>query len=178
MMGLCPGALMGSAKRWPAEKFVEATARVQRHMRCRWLVFGSSREAALAERVTADIVYEAERPPTSGLLPPDRAALNFAGRASLHALMALLKACRVLLTNDSGPMHLAAALGTPVVVPFGSTSPTLTGPGLPGAGGHQVLTAGAPCAPCSLRECPTDFRCMQNITVEQVMTAVVAALPR
>ena len=60
------------------------------------------------------------------------AAINLAGQTSLRELMALLKLCRVLLTNDSGPMHVAAALGTPVVVPFGSTSPELTGPGLPG----------------------------------------------
>jgi heptosyltransferase-2 len=90
--------------------------------------------------------------------------------------MALLKLCHVLLTNDSGPMHVAAALGTPVVAPFGSTSPGLTGPGLPGDPRHQLLQAGAPCSPCFLRECPIDFRCMNGISVESVVEAVARAV--
>ena len=80
----------------------------------------------------------------------------------------------MLLTNDSGPMHVAAALGTPVVVPFGSTSPELTGPGLPGDPRHRLLKSDAPCSPCFLRECPIDFRCMNGITVEQVVEAVLS----
>ena len=87
--------------------------------------------------------------------------------------MALLKLCRVLLTNDSGPMHVAAALGTPVVVPFGSTSPELTGPGLPGDLRHQLLKSDAPCSPCFRRKCPIDFRCMNGISVERVVEAVL-----
>ena len=87
--------------------------------------------------------------------------------------MALLKLCRVLLTNDSGPMHVAAALGTPVVVPFGSTSPELTGPGLPGDARHRLLKPDATCAPCFLRVCPIDFRCMNGISVERVVKAVL-----
>jgi heptosyltransferase-2 len=100
--------------------------------------------------------------------------------------MALLKLCRVVLTNDTGPMHVAAALGTPVVVPFGSTSPELTGPGMPAVSGqrpavsdtaprHALLKSDAPCAPCFLRECPIDFRCMNSISVERVVVAVLAA---
>ena len=89
--------------------------------------------------------------------------------------MALLKLCRVLLTNDTGPMHVAAALGTPVVVPFGSTSPELTGPGLPGDARHHLLKSDAPCSPCFLRECPIDFRCMNGISVAQVVEAVLSA---
>ena len=87
--------------------------------------------------------------------------------------MAALKLCRVLLTNDTGPMHVAAALGTPVVVPFGSTSPELTGPGLPGDDRHRLLKSDVPCAPCFLRECPIDFRCMDQIRVEAVVAAVL-----
>jgi heptosyltransferase II len=89
--------------------------------------------------------------------------------------MALLKLCRVLLTNDTGPMHVAAALGTPVVVPFGSTSPELTGPGLPGQSRRFLLTSTAPCAPCFRRVCPIDFRCMTGIGVEAVVEAVLEA---
>ena len=86
--------------------------------------------------------------------------------------MALLKLCRVVLTNDTGPMHVAAALGTPVVVPFGSTSPELTGPGLPGDPRHQLLKSAAPCSPCFRRACPIDFRCMTGISAERVVEAV------
>jgi heptosyltransferase-2 len=98
---------------------------------------------------------------------------NLCGQTSLRELMSLLKFCRVLLTNDTGPMHVAAALGTPVVVPFGSTSPELTGPGLPGDPHHRLLKSDAPCSPCFLRECPIDFRCMTGISVERVVEAIL-----
>jgi heptosyltransferase-2 len=90
--------------------------------------------------------------------------------------MALLKLCRLLLTNDTGPMHVAAALGTPVVVLFGSTSPELTGPGLPGDPRHQLLTSATPCAPCFRRTCPIDFRCMTAIRPDRVVKAVLHSL--
>jgi heptosyltransferase-2 len=73
-------------------------------------------------------------------------------------------------------MHVAAALGTPVVVPFGSTSPDLTGPGLPGDRRHQLLRSAAPCSPCFRRVCPIDFRCMTGIRPERIVEAVQAAL--
>jgi len=75
-------------------------------------------------------------------------------------------------------MHVAAALGIPVVVPFGSTSPELTGPGLPGDPRHQLLTSAASCAPCFRRACPIDFRCMTGISPERVVEAVLLALAR
>ena len=103
---------------------------------------------------------------------------NVSGQTTLRELMALLKSCRVLLTNDTGPMHVAAALGTPVVAPFGSTSPELTGPGLPGDARHKLLKSDAPCSPCFLRECPIDFRCMNGISVERVVSAELAAQRR
>ncbi|HTA95226.1 MAG TPA: glycosyltransferase family 9 protein, partial [Verrucomicrobiae bacterium] len=82
-----------------------------------------------------------------------------------------LKLCRALLTNDTGPMHVAAALQIPVVVIFGSTSPELTGPIF--SSNSKILKSDAPCSPCFLRECPIDFRCMNGISVEQVVEAVV-----
>lgn len=94
----------------------------------------------------------------------------------MRQFMALLRLCRVLLTNDTGPMHLAAALGTPVVVPFGSTAPELTAPGLPDDPRHRLLKSAAPCSPCFRRTCPIDFRCMLGITVDQVVAAVLEAL--
>jgi heptosyltransferase II len=167
LLGLNAGAEYGPAKRWPAEHFVTSAERLQRLTNCRWLVLGGGRDIELAGHISAEITRHAPR-----AMPP----LNLAGRTSLRELCAVLKLCRVLLTNDSGPMHLAAAVGTAVVVPFGSTSPELTGPGLAGDPRHLLLTARVPCAPCFRRACPIDFRCMRNIEPEQVVAAVLASL--
>jgi heptosyltransferase-2 len=159
IFGLNPGAEYGPAKRWPAEKFVAAANEIQKRTNCVWAIMGGMGDQGLAEQI-----YSALRAP--------QFALNLAGKTSLRELMGLLKVCRVLLTNDTGPMHVAAALGTPVVVPFGSTSPELTGPGLPGDPRHRLLKSNALCSPCFLRQCPIDFRCMHGISVEQVVAAV------
>ncbi|PYM14054.1 MAG: hypothetical protein DME18_07575 [Verrucomicrobia bacterium] len=106
---------------------------------------------------------------------PSAPPLNLAGRTTLRELCALLKCCRLLLSNDTGPMHVAAAVGTPVVALFGSTSPELTGPGLPGDSRHRLLKSNAPCSPCFLRACPIDFRCMKGIEIEPVIAAVLSA---
>ena len=162
LFGLNPGAEYGPAKRWPMEKFIAAAREIQKQTNCTWLVFGGQADAAIADRIE------------SAIPSPPSAILNLAGKTSLRELMALLKICRVLLTNDSGPMHVAAALGIPVVVPFGSTSPELTGPGLPGDPQHRLLKSAALCSPCFLRECPIDFRCMNGISIERVVEAVLS----
>jgi heptosyltransferase-2 len=169
--GMNPMAEYGPAKRWPEERFTQAAIEIQRRTKCRWLIFGLKSDAEIAARITANICRATGD--ESGKNPP---AINLAGATTLGELCAALKFCRVLLTNDSGPMHVAAALGTPVVVPFGSTSPELTGPGMPGDSRHQVLRAGAPCSPCFLRECPIDFRCMTGIGVEMVVAAVLRSI--
>jgi len=120
VFGLNPGAEYGPAKRWPVERFIAAARDIQQRTNCVWLIFGGTGDMELASHIYSEL-----RTPNSELQ-------NLSAKTSLRELMALLKLCRVLLTNDSGPMHVAAALGTPVVVPFGSTSPELTGPGLPG----------------------------------------------
>ena len=164
LYGLNPGAEYGPAKRWPAARFIAAAREIQERTNCVWLILGGKGDAALAGEIH------------SALRTPHSALHNLAGQTSLRELMALLKLCRVLLTNDTGPMHVAAALGTPVVVPFGSTSPELTGPGLPGDPRHRLLKSDAACSPCFLRECPIDFRCLSGIGVERVVKAVVDAM--
>jgi heptosyltransferase II len=165
IFGLNPGAEYGPAKRWPVERFIAAAKEIQKRIDCAWLVFGGKGDTELGSSVTAGIAPHASR----------LTHLNLAGQTSLRELMCLLKLCRVLLTNDTGPMHVAAALGTPVVVPFGSTSPELTGPGLPGDARHRLIKSDAPCSPCFLRECPIDFRCMNAMSVERVVEAVLSA---
>jgi heptosyltransferase-2 len=164
LFGLNPGAEYGPAKRWPRERFVAAAIELQRRTNGRWWIFGGQADEALAAAITDQIIAAKSGPPGS--------VQNLAGRTSLRELCAALKACAVVLTNDTGPMHLAAAVGTPVVAPFGSTSAELTGPGLPGDSRHRLLKTQAACSPCFLRECPIDFRCMTGITVERVVEAV------
>jgi len=163
LLGLNPGAEYGPAKRWPAERFIVAAREIQERTNCEWLIFGGKSDQAVASEIH------------SALRTPHSALHNLAGQTSLRELMALLKLCRVLLTNDTGPMHVAAALGTPVVVPFGSTSPELTGPGLPRDPRHRLLKSDAPCSPCFLRECPIDFRCLNGIGSDRVVAAVLEA---
>jgi heptosyltransferase II len=170
LFALNPGAEYGPAKRWPVERFIAAAREIQSQSHCRWVIVGGQGDRELSERVAAGIESGAGATDKTGGLS---AVINLAGATSLRELCAILKACRVLLTNDTGPMHVGAALGTPVVALFGSTAPELTGPGLPGDPGHHLLRARAPCAPCFLRQCPVDFRCMSGIEVPHVVAAVL-----
>ncbi len=172
LFGLNPGAEYGAAKRWPPDRFVAAARQIQQRTNCAWLLLGGPSDLSAANAIYSAL---AQRPPASSLDACPSPLFNLAGKTTLRELMALLKLCRVLLTNDTGPMHLAAALGTPVVVPFGSTSPLLTGPGLPGETKHRLLASEAPCRPCFRRTCPIDFRCMTGIGVERVVEAVLEA---
>lgn len=159
-LGLNPGAEYGPAKRWPSERFAAAAVAVSSQEDVRWVLFGGPKDQAITGQIARAVP----------------GAVDVAGRTTLRELMALLAACRVVLTNDTGPMHVAAALGVPVVVPFGSTSPELTGPGMPGDRRHHLLQAGVACAPCFLRECPIDFRCMKEIGVDRVVERIRIAL--
>jgi heptosyltransferase-2 len=161
IFGLNPGAEYGPAKRWLIGRFIAAAQQIQQRTGCVWILFGGKSDVPLTNQIQ------------SALRKQQATVFNLAGITSLRELMALLKPCRVLLTNDTGPMHVAAALGTPVIVPFGSTSPELTGPGLPGDTRHHLIKSEAPCSPCFLRECPIDFRCMNSISVERVVQAVL-----
>ena len=164
IFGLNPGAEYGPAKRWPVEKFISAAKEIQQRTNCAWILLGGKGDLQLCGQIESEIQNSKFK------------IQNLSGQTSLRELMTLMKICRVVLTNDTGPMHVAAALGTPVVVPFGSTSPELTGPGLPGDTRNRLLKSDASCSPCFLRECPIDFRCMNGIGVEQIVQAVVESL--
>lgn len=163
LLGINAGAEYGPAKRWPRERFVAAAIEIQRRTNCQWWIFGGKADVELATGIAGEIAAAKSGAPDS--------VRSIAGQTSLRELCAALKACRLVITNDTGPMHVAAAVGTPVIVPFGSTSPELTGPGLPGATTHHFIQATVPCSPCFLRECPIDFRCMQGIGVDMVVKA-------
>ncbi len=153
-IGLCPGAEYGPTKRWFPEKYGEVIRAVSEQRECEWVLFGVEKDAPLGEEILRDF---------SG---PHR---NLIGKTSLAQLIAELRACDLLLTNDTGTMHLAAFLGVPTVALFGSTEPALTGPR---GDIHRVIRHHVPCSPCYLRECPLDLRCMKAITVPEVVAAV------
>jgi heptosyltransferase-2 len=164
--GLNPGAEYGPAKRWPETSFVEAAVHISSKTGCRWVIFGGPGDIPAARRIEDEIQTR------SGSSKP--VTLNLAGKTTLRQLAAALQLCRVVITNDTGPMHLASAVGTPVVVPFGSTSPELTGPVF--ATNARILKTGAACAPCFLKECPIDSRCLREITPDRVARAVLELL--
>jgi heptosyltransferase-2 len=158
VVGVSPGAAYGSAKRWLPERFAESAALVARALDATVALFGSSAERPIAEAIAADLARA------------DIPAHNFAGRTTLREFIDLAAACRVFLTNDSGAMHVASALGVPTAAVFGATDDTTTGPTGPLA---RVIRQHAECAPCLLRECPIDHRCMTRVTAEQVASAAL-----
>jgi lipopolysaccharide heptosyltransferase II len=160
-IGINAGAEYGPAKRWPAENFIEVAKAVAIEIPCRWMIFGGPADVPLAGKIESELRAH---------MQDDRALVNVAGKTNLTELCELLKFCQLLITNDTGPMHLADALGTPLVAIFGSTSAPLTGP----TGKHsRVINVPVECNPCFLRECPIDFRCMKAITPDLVTKAVI-----
>jgi len=158
VVGLNPGASYGGAKRWPAERFAALADALAERCMAQIVIFGAPSERPVAERVAAQMAS-----------PP----AVLAGRTTLGHLMGLIRECDLFITNDSGPMHLAAALDVPQLAIFGSTSEIATGPLSSRA---TVVRKAADCSPCFLRECPTDFRCMLGITVGEILNAAEGML--
>ena len=152
-IGLSPGAAYGNAKRWLPERFAEAARSVAAALGATVLVFGSGAERELCETVAAAV------------RAANVEARNFAGETTLSQFIDLAAACRLYLTNDSGAMHVASALGVPTVAVFGATDDITTGPTGSLA---RVVREHAECSPCLLRNCPIDHRCMTRVTVERV----------
>ena len=153
LIGLNPGASYGGAKRWLPDRFAEVADHLAGKYSARIILLGSGAELPISHCVAGRMKCP---------------SVNLAGQTTLGQLMGLLKECALLITNDSGPMHLAAALRVPQVAIFGSTSEIATGPLSNLA---EVVRVPAECSPCFLRECPTDFRCMTGITASQVIEA-------
>ncbi|MGI8741640.1 MAG: lipopolysaccharide heptosyltransferase II [Bryobacteraceae bacterium] len=152
VIGVSPGAAYGTAKRWLPERFAEAAAQLARERGASIALFGSKSERALCEEV-------------AGLLG-DVPATNYAGATSLAEFIDLASGCELFLTNDSGAMHIASALGVPTVAIFGATDDAATGPAGPLA---RVVREPVECSPCLLRECPIDHRCMTRVSAGRVV---------
>ena len=153
VIGVSPGAASGGAKRWLPERFADAAVQVAREREAAVAVFGSREEQPICEIVR-------ERVGAAGIR-----CFNFAGATSLGAFIELAAACEIFLTNDSGPMHIASALGIPTVAVFGATNEYATGPT---GEASLVVREGVECSPCLLRECPIDHRCMTRVSSERV----------
>jgi lipopolysaccharide heptosyltransferase II len=147
-------------KRWPFESFAAVGDRLQQDGAARVLLIGGR-----DERPTGEQVLRAMRTMSVDLM----------GRTTLKELIALLRRVRLLVTNDSGPMHLASAVGTPVIALFGPTDPDRTGPY---GAGHTVLRSGVPCSPCFSRRCANavTMECLTTIHPEQVIEAALRLL--
>jgi len=151
IVGVSPGAAYGTAKQWLPDRFAAAACRVARDMGGQIAIFGSQAERDLCE-------YVAEACTTAP-------ARNFAGETSLAEFIEMAAACRVYLTNDSGAMHIASALGTRTVTVFGATDDVGTGPTGPLA---RIVREPVECSPCLKRECPIDHRCMTRVEADRV----------
>ncbi|MGH9665508.1 MAG: lipopolysaccharide heptosyltransferase II, partial [Bryobacteraceae bacterium] len=161
VVGVSPGAAYGGAKRWLPERFAESAAEVARTLGGRIALFGSGEERVLCEAVA--VLLRAQ----------DMDARNFAGQTTLAEFIEMTAACRVFLTNDSGGMHIASALGVPTVAVFGATDEEATGPAGPLA---RVVRSPVECSPCLLRECPIDHRCMTRVTAGLVAETALELL--
>lgn len=157
LVAVAPGAAFGGAKRWPPASFADLIRRLTARGIAAVLV-GSAADAGPARAVEA-------------ALGPDRqSVLTVVGRTDVPALAGVLSHARALVANDSGAMHLGAAIGLPVAAVFGPTDERLTTPRSRAA--SVVLTNPVWCRPCMLRECPLDHQCMRGIPAETVAAAV------
>ena len=152
-VGLSPGAAYGPAKRWAPERFADLGRELQQEFGARLVLLGGAEE-----RPVADLVKRRLEGPV----------LDLVGRTSLRQALGLLSHLRLLVTNDSGLMHAAAALSVPLVAIFGSTDPAATGPFTSRA---TVIRHPWPCSPCFKRTCEVGYPCLNAISVTEVLAA-------
>ena len=165
VIGVNPGSTYGHAKRWLPDRYAEVVNRAVTDVQGRSgarvgvAILGAKGEEPLGKAIADQIKTR---------------TVVCSGQTTVRELMALVKRCQLFLTNDTGPMHVAAAFKVPLVAVFGPTDWQTTSPFGVDA---QLVRQPVSCAPCLLRECPIDHRCMTGVTVEQVYDAVVQHLP-
>jgi heptosyltransferase-2 len=153
LIGIAPGAAYGPAKKWFPDRFAAVADRLIDESGAQAVLFGSAGD----RESTAAVQRNARHPMT-----------DIAGKTDLKEAISLISRCALFISNDSGLMHVAGALGVPTIAVFGSTNPVTTSP----AGNRSVVIhRDVPCGPCLKPVCPTDFRCMEMIGVEEVYAA-------
>jgi len=156
--GLCPGAEYGPAKQWP--RFAEVAQEIAGRFPVQWILFGTAGDGPSGDKVAEALGDK---------------CVNRIGQTTLAQLINELRECDLLLTNDTGTMHLADLLRVPTVSIFGSTEPQRTGPL---GQGHRIFRHHVECSPCFLRECPLDFRCMAAVTSAEVIAGIEQMMAR
>ncbi len=159
-VAMAPGAAYGSAKCWPVERYAVLADRLIARFDADVILFGAPTEREVAERIAAAMCAR---------------SILLAGQTPIEELPALLAACQLFIGNDSGAMHVAAAVGLPVVAIFGPTDPEGTAPLTPR---WTLVHEPVPCSPCFLRHCPIDHRCMTRIHVDAVLAAAAQWIER
>jgi heptosyltransferase-2 len=160
LVGVHPGAAYGEAKRWIPERFAAVLERLQKPGR-RLLLFGGPGEEPFAEEISMKVHH-----------PP----INLVGKTTVTEALGLISQCHLFLSNDSGLMHVAAALGIPQVALFGSTDPQKTAPLNERA--VVIRPEGIGCTPCFKPSCPLDLKCMKAITTDEVFAAAEGLLQK
>jgi heptosyltransferase-2 len=158
IVGFAPGAAYGQAKRWPPDRVARVIEALARDGVVAVLV------GARADRDTARAI--------ESTLAPGTHVVDLIGRTSLRELVGVIGRCAAFVSNDSGAMHVAAAVGVPLTAIFGPTDERATAP----AGAADVIVRDVFCRPCMLRDCPIDHRCMKRIDVDSVLHSVTAHL--
>jgi heptosyltransferase-2 len=156
---LCPGSVNSRAKRWPAERYAALADR---------LVESGADVALIGSPGESDVTQEVCK-------HAQRELVVLTGKTTVAEATALISIADVLITNDTGPAHIGAALNTPTIVIFGPTNPLTTYPLSPNA---EIIRRAPDCAPCMLRDCPIDHRCMTAIAPEEVFDRVSALISR
>ena len=167
-IGINPGSVYGSAKRWLSERFAEVGDRLVKDIHGKYPEFSAVRCVLIGGMGEEDLGVEiANQMQTRPLV--------LSGKTTIQELLDVLTRCAVLVTNDTGPMHVAQALGVPVVGIFGSTDPESTGPI---GENFCLIREQVRCSPCLLRSCPIDHRCMTTISTDQVVRTAMARMDR
>lgn len=190
ILGINPGATYGSAKQWFPERFADVASWFIRDTKGSVVIFGGKNEEDIALKIEYLVSRQQSNLPESprttfwkrraegDFKGGRREILNLAGKTSLRELITLISECDVFVTNDSGPLHIAYAVGTPLVAIFGSTDPELTGPPKTRGNNHVVIAHDLSCSPCFERTCKNnDMRCMYAITSDDVYLTLKKILP-
>jgi heptosyltransferase-2 len=147
LVGLAPGAIYGSAKCWPFDRYEALAARMKQEWKAQVLLFGTDKDALAGKNTDLHNYHD------------------LMGKTSLGEALALMSMCRLMVCNDSGLMHAASALNIPMVALFGSTDVQRTGPW---GGTHKIIDKHFPCAPCLKKRCTVAPNCMEAITLDEV----------
>lgn len=158
VVALCPGSTNSRAKRWHADSYAKLNDKLQRELNCNVILIGSQDELEVSEMVAK-----------SAQIKP----IVLTGKTTLSEASAILSICEVLVSNDTGPAHIGAAVGAKTLVIFGPTNPLTTHPI-----NAEIIRKNVKCSPCMLRDCPIDHRCMTQILPSEVFGKVIDLLKK